>query len=130
VHRRVEVTLKSQILRVWTVVVFDTKLFNLFLVGIEYILANLALGIAQWYMFNLPVHGPVCLILPNVQRLLPQNDLTVVRIVILLRRIEVTQHKSEGDIFFGYKLRRGVRITYSNDGILLNLILIPQNEVS
>jgi len=110
VHRRVKVTLKSQVLRVRTVVVFDAKLFDLFLVWIEYVLANLALGIGEWYMFNLPVHGPISLILPDVQRLLPQDDLTVVRIVVLLRRIEVTQHKSEGDIFLGYDFRRGVRI--------------------
>ena len=50
-------------------------------------------------MFNLPVYAPIRLILLDKQTLLPEYYVPIVRIIVLLSGIKVTEHESERDIF-------------------------------
>jgi hypothetical protein len=105
VHWGVKVTLEGQVQGIWTIIVIYRKLLNLFLVLIEDILPQLTFGVSQWNMLNLSIHGPVRLIVLHVQSFLPQDNFTIVRVVVLLGGIEVTEHKRECDIFLRYDFR-------------------------
>ena len=50
-------------------------------------------------MFNLSVHGAIGLVVLDGEALLPEDDVSIVRVVILLGGIKVTEHEGEGDVF-------------------------------
>ena len=49
-------------------------------------------------MFDLSVNTSISQVVPNVETLLPKNYLSIVRIVILLGSVKITEHEGEGDI--------------------------------
>jgi hypothetical protein len=50
-------------------------------------------------MFNLSVDASISEILLDVQALLPEYNIPIVRIIILLSRIKVTEHESKCYVF-------------------------------
>lgn len=50
-------------------------------------------------MFNLSVHGPIGLIVLDRETLLPEDNISIVGVIILLGGIKVTEHEGEGYIF-------------------------------
>lgn len=50
-------------------------------------------------MLDLSVYASICLIVLYIKTLLPQDDVTVVRVIILLGRVKITEHEGKGDIF-------------------------------
>jgi hypothetical protein len=50
-------------------------------------------------MFNLSVHGPIGLIVLDRETLLPEDNISIVGVIILLGGIKVTEHEGESYIF-------------------------------
>lgn len=94
----VEVALQSEVVGVGAPVVLNTKLLNLLGVWIEDIFAQLATGVRQWNVLDLPVNTSISQVVPDVETFLPKNDLSIVRVVILLGGVKITEHKGKGDI--------------------------------
>ena len=49
-------------------------------------------------MFDLSVNTSISQVVSDVETLLPKNDLSIVRVVILLCGVKITEHKGKGDI--------------------------------
>jgi len=94
----VEVALQSEVVGVGAPVVLNTKLLNLLGVWIEDIFAQLATGVRQWNVLDLPVNTSISQVVSDVETLLPKNDLSIVGVVILLCGVKITEHEGEGDI--------------------------------
>lgn len=55
-------------------------------------------------MFNLSVHGPISLVVLDREALLPEYNISIVGVIILLGGIKVTEHEGEGYVFLRYHL--------------------------
>jgi hypothetical protein len=94
----IEVALQSEVVGIGAPVVLNTKLLNLLGVWIEDIFAQLATRVRQWNVLDLSVNTSISQVVSDVETLLPKNDLSIVRVVILLCGVKITEHKGKGDI--------------------------------
>jgi hypothetical protein len=94
----IEVALQSEVVGIGAPVVLNTKLLNLLGVWIEDIFAQLATRVRQWNVLDLSVNTIISQVVSDVETLLPKNDLSIVRVVILLCGVKITEHKGKGDI--------------------------------
>ena len=51
-------------------------------------------------MFNLSVHSAISLVVLDREALLPENNISIVGVVVLLGGIKVTEHECEGYVLF------------------------------
>jgi hypothetical protein len=57
-------------------------------------------------MFYFSIDTSISEILLNVKTLLPQHDVSIVWIIVLLSGIKITEHESESNIFLRNHFRR------------------------
>jgi hypothetical protein len=106
VDRSIEVSLQGKVQGVGAIVVFDGELLNLLLITVEDVFPELAFGEGQGDMLNLSVHGAIGLVVLDSEALLPEDDVSIVGVVILLGGIKVTEHEGEGYVFLRDHFRR------------------------
>ena len=51
-------------------------------------------------MLDFPVHGPISLVMLDRETFLSEDYFPVIGIIVLLGRIEITQHEGESDVSF------------------------------
>jgi hypothetical protein len=108
VDRSIEVSLQGKVQGIGAIVVFDGELLNLLLITVEDVFPKLTFGEGQGNMFDLSVHSPIGLVVLDGEALLPEDDVSIVGVVILLGGIKVTEHEGEGYVFLRDHLGRGV----------------------
>ena len=130
VNRRVKVSLKCQVCGIRTVVHFDTILFNLCCILIEEILPYYTAWERYRCDLYISISGAISLVCQHCHCLLLKDQFAIVRIIICLTSIEVTQHESEGYVLLGYHFSWHEWIRLLNYRVHLDLGLIAEDEVS